>query len=176
MHGERLRYLSLHFFQDALSCLVSLFLSFPRFIKTAFYGSIHSEQSYEYIHVYLSLRTKSVASSCTFGFDPDFYPGDHEVKGHPCESHETSVNSVSIVPNLVSPSLPSRYKPLQLPPTLHDFPAKHYNYLPKFDGESKEFTVEKHLQSFEHFSDLFEIEHDDFCMRDFTQSLHGDAK
>ena len=42
MHGERLGYSSLHFFQDALSFLVSFFLSFPKFIKTSFYGSIHS--------------------------------------------------------------------------------------------------------------------------------------
>ena len=67
-------------------------------------------------------------------------------------------------------------KPLQLPPILHDFPAKHYKYLPKFDGESKEFIAEKHLQSFEHFSDLFEIEHDDVCMKDFSQYLQGDAR
>ena len=80
------------------------------------------------------------------------------------------------MPNLVSPSLPSRYKPLQLPPILHDFPVKHYKYLPKFDGESKDFTAEKHLQAFEHFSDLFEIEHDDVCMRTFAQYLQGDAK
>ena len=176
MHSERLRYSSLSFFQDVLSCLVSLFLSFPKFIKTTFYGSIRSEQRYEYILVYPSLRTKSIASSCTFYFDQDVSPEAHEVKGHPCEPHETSVNSVSIAPNLVSPSIPSRYKPLQLPPILHDFPMKHYKYLPKFDGEYKYFTAEKHLQAFEHFSDLFEIEHDDVCMRDFDQSLQGDDK
>ena len=154
MHGERLRYSSLHFFQDALSCLVSLFLSFPKFTKTAFYGSIHLEQSYEYILIYPSLRTKSIASSCTFYFDQYFSPKAHDVKGHPCEPHETSVNSVSIAPNLVSPSIPSRYKPLQLPPILHDFCAKHYKYLPKSDGESKYFTAEKHLQAFDLFFNL----------------------
>ena len=176
MHGERLRCSSLCFCQEALSCLVSLFLSLPRFIKTTFYGSIHLEQSYEYILVYPSLRTESIASSCTFDFDRDFSPEAHDIKGHPCEPHETSINSVSIAPNLVSPSLPSRQKPLQLPPILHDFPVKHYKYLPKFDGESKDFTAEKHLQSFEHLLNLFEIEHDDDYMRYFSQSLQGDAK
>ena len=53
---------------------------------------------------------------------------------------------------------------------------KHYKYLPKFDREPKGFTAKKHLQTFEHFSDLFEIEHDDVYMRDFTQSLQGDDK
>ena len=83
---------------------------------------------------------------------------------------------MAIVPNLVSPTSPSRYKPLQLPPILHDFPAKYYKYLPKFDEESEDLTTEKHVQAFEHFSDLFEIEHDDVCMRAFTLSLQGDAK
>ena len=112
MHGERLICLILRFFQEALFCLVSLFLSFPRFIKTTFYGSTHSEQSYEYIHVYPSLRTESVTSSCTSGYGLDFYLGAHDVKGHPCEIHETSDDSLAIVPNLVSSISPSRYKPL----------------------------------------------------------------
>ena len=168
MHGERLRYSILHLFQEALSCLVSWFLSFPRLIKIAFYGSIRSEQNYKYIPVYPSLRTESVASSCTSGYDLDFYLGAHDVKGHPCEIHETSDDSVAIVPNLVSPISPSRYKPLQLPPILHDIPTKHYKYLLKFDGESKDFSAEKNLQAFEHFSDLYEVEHDDVCMRVFA--------
>ena len=155
MHVERLRYSGLRFFQDALYCLVSLFLSFPRFFKIAFYGSTHLEQSYEYIPLYPSLWTKSITSSCTSGFDPYFSPGAHDIKGHPYELHETSFDSISIAPNLVSPSFSSQYKPLQFPPILHDFPMKHYNYLPKFDGESIDFNTEKHLQSFEHFSDLF---------------------
>ena len=73
-------------------------------------------------------------------------------------------------------NIPNRYRPLHLPHVLHDFPTKHYKYLPKFDGESKNLTAEKHLQSFEHFLDLFEVEHDDVCMRDFFQSLQGDVK
>ena len=62
----------------------------------------------------------------------------------------------------------NRYRPLHLPLILHDFPTKHYKYLPKFDGESKDLTAEKHLQAFEHFLDLFEVEHDDVCMRAFS--------
>ena len=112
MYGERLRCSSLCFFQEALSCLVSLFLSFPKFIKTTFYASIRSKQSYEYIPIYPSLRTEIIASSCTFDFDQDFSPEAHDIKGHPCEPHEISVNSVSIALNLVSPNIPSQYEPL----------------------------------------------------------------
>ena len=36
--------------------------------------------------------------------------------------------------------------------------------------------LKKHIQGFEHFIDLFEIEHDDVCMRAFSQYLKGDTK
>jgi hypothetical protein len=45
-----------------------------------------------------------------------------------------------------------------------------------FDGELGAITAKKHLQGFENFIDLFEIDHDDVCMRDFSQSLRGDTK
>ena len=53
------------------------------------------------------------------------YPGAPDVKGHPCEIHETLDDNLAIVPNLGSPISPSRYKPLRLPPILHDFPVKY---------------------------------------------------
>ena len=115
-------------------------------------------------------------SSCTSDFGLDFHPGALDIRGHPCEIHETLGNSLAIIPNLVSPTSPSRYKPLELPPFLHDFPAKYYKYLPKFDGEFENLTAEKHVQAFEYFSDLFEIEHDNVCMHTFALSLQGDAK
>ena len=105
-----------------------------------------------------------------------FHPKLMTSKVHPYEPHEAMVDNIYVSPKLVSPSIPSWYKPLHLPPILHDFPAKHYKYLPKFDGESKYFTAEKHLQAFEHLSDLLKIEHDDVCMRDFAQSLQGYVK
>jgi hypothetical protein len=45
-----------------------------------------------------------------------------------------------------------------------------------FDGEPGSISAEKHIQGFEHFIDLFEIEHDDVCMRVFSQYLKGDNK
>jgi hypothetical protein len=45
-----------------------------------------------------------------------------------------------------------------------------------FDGELDGISAEKHIQGFEHFVDLFEIDHDDVCMRAFSQSLKGDTK
>ena len=66
--------------------------------------------------------------------------------------------------------------PFWWPRILDDFPAKHYKYLPEFDGEYEGLTVEKHLQDFEYFLGIFEVEHDDVCMRDFSQSLQGNVK
>lgn len=69
-----------------------------------------------------------------------------------------------------------RYKPLRLPVILHDFHPKYYKYLPVFDGEVENITTERHLQSFEHFIDLFAIEYEDFTLRAFSQSLQGKTK
>ena len=110
----------------------------------------------------------------TFDQDPSFEP--HDIKYHPCEPHETIVDNTSIPHSFVSSNIPNRYRPLHLPHGLHDFPRNHCKYLPKFDGESKNLTTEKHLQAFEHFFDLFEVECDDVCMRYFSQSLQGDDK
>ena len=45
-----------------------------------------------------------------------------------------------------------------------------------FDGEPNAITNEKHIQDFEHFIDLFEIDHNNVFMREFSQSLEGDTK
>jgi hypothetical protein len=62
-----------------------------------------------------------------------------------------------------------RYRPLKLPHILHNFPLKHYEYLPMFDVEPDSISIEKHIQGFEHFIDSFEIEHDDVCMSSFCK-------
>ena len=161
--------------QDVLSFLVKLLLSFPKLVKTTFHYALHSKQHHEFTPIYPSLRTEIIPSPCMFDFDWDLSFKPHEIKGHPCEPHETSIDNTSIPHSSVSSNIPNRYKPLHLPLIFHDFPTKHYKYLPKFDGESKNLTVENHLQAFEHFLDLFEIEHVDFCMRAFSQSLQGDS-
>jgi hypothetical protein len=63
-----------------------------------------------------------------------------------------------------------------LPHILHDFPPNYYEYLLVFDGEPNAISGEKHIQGFEHFIDLFEIDHEDVCMRAFSQSFKGDTK
>ena len=122
------------------------------------------------------MRTESTSSSCTFDFDQDLLSEPHDIKDHPDEPHDTTNDNASIPHSFVSSNIQNRYIPLHLPHVLHDFPTKHYKYLPRFDGESDNLTAEKCLQAFEHFIDLFEIEHDDVCMRYFSQYLQGDVK
>ena len=68
------------------------------------------------------------------------------------------------------------YRPLKLPSILHDFPQKHYKYIPKFSGELDNISTDKHMEGFDHFTDLFEVEHDDVFMIAFSQSLQGDVE
>jgi hypothetical protein len=72
--------------------------------------------------------------------------------------------------------IPDRYKPLHLPPFLHDLPVNYTNNLPRFDGENVNITVEKHIQRFEYFLDLYEVEDDDVYIRMFSLSLQGKVK
>ena len=101
-----------------------------------------------------SLQTEIISTSGTFDFvqDPSFEP--HDIKDHPCEPYETKVDNTLVTHRPVSSDIPNQYKPLHLSHVLHDFPTKHYKYLPKFDGESNILTAKKNLQSFEHFLDL----------------------
>ena len=69
-----------------------------------------------------------------------------------------------------------RYKHLILPHILHDFPVNYYKYLPRFDKEYGNITGEKHIQGFENFLDLFEVEEDDVYIRRFSLSLQDRAK
>jgi hypothetical protein len=72
--------------------------------------------------------------------------------------------------------IPDRYKPLYFPPILHDLPANYTNNLPRFDGEDANITAEKHIQRFEDFLDLYEVEADDVYIRMFSLSLQGKVK
>jgi hypothetical protein len=68
------------------------------------------------------------------------------------------------------------YKPLDMPPILHDLPVNYIKNLPRFDGENVNITAEKHIQTLEDFLDLFEVEEDDVCIRIFSLSLLGKVK
>jgi hypothetical protein len=89
---------------------------------------------------------------------------------------EIPVNHKPLALPPISEKIPDRYKPLDLPPVLHDFPVNYNNNLPRFDGEKANITAEKHIQRFEDFLDLYEVEDDDVYIRMFSLYLQGKVK
>jgi hypothetical protein len=102
---------------------------------------------------------------------------------HSCTSVGNEINmpipSVSNIPcdqpAKIHPKDLNRYKPLKLPLVLHDIPPKIFKYIPLFNGED-DVTVERHMASFEHFTDCLDIQYEDVFMRLFTLSLVGEVK
>jgi hypothetical protein len=105
--------------------------------------------------------------------EPDQKPSSksHDVHDQSDEFHEIKADVFPSVHNPIPSTILERYKPLKLPYILHNFPPKHYKYLPVFDGEPDILTAEKHVQDFEHFAYLFEIDYDDVLVREFSQSI-----
>jgi hypothetical protein len=173
----KIRYSSLSLVQEVLFCFINIFLSFLEFLKRIFLHLLRSNESQISMLVYPSLQTIGIPpSSCTTDIHqaPSFDP--YDVHDHSCELNETKVE---LVPSILNPTpykIQERYNPLKLPSILHDFPLKHYKYLPRFYGELDGKSVEKHIQVLDNFIERFEIEHDDVPMRAFSQSLQGDAK
>jgi len=63
---------------------------------------------------------------------------------------------------------------LKLPFFPHDCPPNFLDYLPRFNGEDQ-VTVKKHMVSFEWFTDLLQMIHEDVFMRTFFQYLYGNT-
>ena len=146
------------------------------FIKIIHHGLFLSKKSFEFTPVNLSLQTESISSSYTPNFNQDLSLEIPDIKRQPSGPHDAIPKVMSFPQNFVVSNTKNWYIPLRLPQTLHELPTKHYKYLPKFGREYEDLMVEKHLQSFEYFLDLFEIEHDDVCMRAFSQSLQGNVR
>ena len=175
MEGLRSRYQSSNFFKENLFFFIEFFLSSYVYIKS-FLPSRESSNHETTSFVYPSLK---VVDSLPFYIpEADHIPlsESYDVYNQSCKPHEVNTDVTSSEHNPMSTSSQERYKPLKLPPILHEFPPKYYKYLPVFDGEVESLTAERHLHAFEHFVDLFEVEHDDVCMRAFAQSLRGDVK
>ena len=69
----------------------------------------------------------------------------------------------------------TRFYPLDFRVVLHDLPQNYPQRISLFDGEGN-FTSRKHMDMFEDFIDLEEVDYDDDKMRLFSQSLSGEAK
>ena len=126
MQYKRIRYSSFSFLLDFLSFFLNLLLYIPKLVKIVFHYGLHSKQNHEFTPVYPSLRTEIFPSPCMFYFDRYLSFKPHDIKGHLCELHETSVDNTPIPPSTVSSNIPNRYRTIHLPLILHDFPTKHY--------------------------------------------------
>jgi hypothetical protein len=66
----------------------------------------------------------------------------------------------------------ARYAPLILPIPLHDLPENYMKSLPKFTGEG-DLTAQEHINFFDQFADILEIEHEDVYSRLLVQTFEG---
>ena len=67
------------------------------------------------------------------------------------------------------------FSPLYLPVVLHDLTHDYSQRVYLFDGEGN-FTSRQHMDRFEYFTDLEDVDYDDAKMRLFAQSLFGEEK
>jgi hypothetical protein len=160
-----------YYFSSSASCL------FLNMLKEFFFTCCILMMTKKYTFVYPSSKVVNTSHvPCITDPDQEISFELYDVHDQCDKPQDTQENIISLVLKPQPSKIKERYKPLQLPHILHDFPPKHYKYLPLFDGEPGNPTTEKHIHAFEHFAYFFEIEHDDVCMRAFSQSLQGDAK
>jgi len=98
------------------------------------------------------------------------------------EDHHTAKEEPEIESNLPVPiytpmsrKVPDIYRPLIFPPVLNPLPANHPKYLPRFDGENG-ITTQKHIQAFEDYLNIFEVEDEDVSLRLFSLSLQREVR
>jgi hypothetical protein len=176
-HYGRKQVLKIGFFQGILLFVIGCLCFFLEHAKQIFLYLLHSDDEHEDLAIiYPPLKVVHAYPHYITDVDKKFPSGpcdDHDQVGKP---HKAKADVSPPVPSPTSSRAQRRYIPLKLPQVLHDFPPNHHEYLPVFDGETNVISAEKHIQGFEHFIDLFEINHDDVCMRAFSQSLKGNTK
>ena len=134
-----------------------------------FFQAFSSHEKTAFVYPSLDLAHTSSSPFLRDYLSP--FSKEHEIQYHPCKPHDIEDDDVPLEHTPLPSRSQQRYSPLRLPRVLHDYPPKYHKYLPVFDRENGSLTNGKHLESFEHFVDLFEIEHEDVLMRTFAQSL-----
>ena len=69
----------------------------------------------------------------------------------------------------------TRFTPLVLPLVLHDLPMNYAQRIALYDREGN-VSARYHVDKFDDFIDLEEVDYEDVKMRLFAQSLSGEAK
>ena len=68
-----------------------------------------------------------------------------------------------------------RFAPLVLPAQLHDLPHAYSTSIKTY-GVEWDITAQQHLDRFNKFYDLEEVDHEDAKLRLFAQSFSGEVK
>lgn len=69
----------------------------------------------------------------------------------------------------------ARFAPLDLPTQLHDFPQNYAQIIKTYEAKG-DITTQQHLDQFNVFIDLEEVDHEDVKMILFAKSFSSDAK
>ena len=69
----------------------------------------------------------------------------------------------------------ARFAPLVLRAALHDLPQNYAQWITLYDGE-RNFTSQQHVDIFNDFIELEEVDYDYAKMILFSQSLYGEEK
>ena len=131
---EKIKYLIFKFFQNLLVFLVNISSFFPKLAKIIYHGLFLPNKSCKFPPVYPSLQTEGIFPSYTYDFSLDLPLKIPDIKGKPDRPHDVIYEGSTFPQDPIASSNQIWYMPLHLPQTLHNFPEKHYKYLPKFDG------------------------------------------
>ena len=171
-HGQ-IRYSSWNFIQDILFFVLNYFFSFPKNVKKALQSILCLRRDPR--PAIDSFPLKSVKTKDLHAFELDQDPFSEFCDDH-LQVEATKSDSIPVVHIPIPCKIPDRYKPLVLPSVLHAFPKNYDLYLPRFDGECKNVNAEQHVQNFENFLDLFEVDEEDASIRLFALSLQAKVK
>ena len=165
-----IRYSSWNFIQDILFFVINYFFSFPKNVKKALQIILYLRRDPRPVVDSFPLKIVNTKDLHAFELDKDPFSEFCD------EPQVTKSDSIPVVHTSTPCKIPDRYKPLVLPSVLHAFPKNYDLYLPRFDGECKNVNAEQHVQNFESFLDLFEVDAEDVSIRLFALSLQAKVK
>jgi len=174
-HGQ-IRYSSWNFIQDILFSIINYFFSFPENVKTALQSILCLRKDPRSAFDSFPLKMVNTKDLHAFELDQDLSSKSCDDPLQSDEPKENKIDPVALVYTPTPCKIPDRYKPLVLPSILHAFPKNYDLYLPRFDGECKNVNAEQHVQNFESFLDLFEVDEEDVSIRLFALSLQAKVK
>jgi len=174
-HGQ-IRYSSWNFIQDILFFVVNYFFSFPENVKKALQSILYLRRDPRPAVDSFPLKIVNTKDLHAFELDQDPFSEFCDDHLQIDEPQETKTDNILAVHTPTPCKILDRYKPLVLPSVLHAFPKNYDLYLPRFDDECKNVNAEQHVQNFESFLDLFEVDEEDVSIRLFALSLQAKVK